>query len=105
MKKMQQMTAFENKVKVLRDGRISTISSKDLLPGDVFEVRSQITLPCDALLLSGHCLVNEMMLTGESVFIYLFILMLMMIFRFQLLRRPFHMLLQMVKFRNIKPTL
>jgi cation-transporting ATPase 13A3/4/5 len=52
---------------VKRDGKLQYISSKQLVPGDVFEMRSRATVPCDALLLSGSCLVNEMMLTGESI--------------------------------------
>jgi cation-transporting ATPase 13A3/4/5 len=72
MRKMQEMTAFESKVKVMRSGCTSVISSKDLYPGDVFEIRSQTILPCDALLISGHCLVNEMMLTGEYVLLAYF---------------------------------
>lgn len=39
------------------------------MPGDVFEVTdSDLTVfPCDAVLLTGDCIVNESMLTGESV--------------------------------------
>jgi cation-transporting ATPase 13A3/4/5 len=61
------MTSFESKVRVIRDKKLEYISSKELVPGDVFELRGRTTVPCDALLLSGNCLVNEMMLTGESI--------------------------------------
>lgn len=45
------------------------MDSEELVPGDVFEVTdSDLTIfPCDAVLLSGDCIVNESMLTGESV--------------------------------------
>jgi len=40
-----------------------------LVPGDVYEVSdpSLTVLPCDSLLLAGDCIINESMLTGESV--------------------------------------
>ncbi|XP_048250053.1 polyamine-transporting ATPase 13A3-like isoform X2 [Haliotis rufescens] len=44
------------------------ISSEDLVPGDVIEVpRRGCFMQCDAVLISGNCIVNESMLTGESV--------------------------------------
>lgn len=46
-----------------------SILSSDLVPGDVYEVSdpSLAQLPCDSLLLAGDCIINESMLTGESV--------------------------------------
>ncbi|XP_014866952.1 PREDICTED: probable cation-transporting ATPase 13A3 isoform X1 [Poecilia mexicana] len=42
--------------------------SIDLVPGDVVVIPSNGTImPCDAVLISGTCIVNESMLTGESV--------------------------------------
>ncbi|XP_033763720.1 LOW QUALITY PROTEIN: probable cation-transporting ATPase 13A3 [Pecten maximus] len=44
------------------------ISSDDLVPGDVIEIpRQGCMMQCDAVLVSGNCIVNEGMLTGESV--------------------------------------
>ncbi|OWF45588.1 probable cation-transporting ATPase 13A3 [Mizuhopecten yessoensis] len=44
------------------------ISSDDLVPGDVIEIpRRGCMMQCDAVLVSGNCIVNEGMLTGESV--------------------------------------
>lgn len=48
-------------------GRI--IGSEELVPGDVFEITDSelAVFPCDAVLLTGDCIVNESMLTGESL--------------------------------------
>jgi cation-transporting P-type ATPase 13A2 len=45
------------------------VLSADLVPGDVYEVSdpSLTQLPCDSLLLAGDCIINESMLTGESI--------------------------------------
>lgn len=43
------------------------ISSSELVPGDVIVVPDNSLMPCDMVLLTGSCIVNESMLTGESV--------------------------------------
>lgn len=44
------------------------VSSEDLVPGDVIEIpRGGCIMQCDAVLVNGNCIVNESMLTGESV--------------------------------------
>ncbi|KAK7884763.1 hypothetical protein WMY93_027886 [Mugilogobius chulae] len=49
-------------------GEEQIVSSVDLVPGDCVLIPAEgLLLPCDAALLSGECLVNESMLTGESV--------------------------------------
>ncbi|XP_021372872.1 probable cation-transporting ATPase 13A3 isoform X2 [Mizuhopecten yessoensis] len=54
---------------VCRDnGVYEEISSDDLVPGDVIEIpRHGCIMQCDAVLVRGNCIVNESMLTGESV--------------------------------------
>ncbi|KAL1919402.1 uncharacterized protein VTP21DRAFT_2095 [Calcarisporiella thermophila] len=69
IKKMREMSRFSCNVLVCRNGLWREIKSEDLVPGDIFDVAEadlQI-FPCDALLLTGDCIVNESMLTGESV--------------------------------------
>lgn len=45
-----------------------TIDTKYLVPGDILEIPSSgCTMQCDAVLLSGNCILDESMLTGESV--------------------------------------
>ncbi|KAF9425963.1 hypothetical protein BGZ94_007068 [Podila epigama] len=69
MRRMRNMSRFTCNVKVFRSGRWRYIGSEELVPGDVFEVTDPdlAVFPCDAVLLSGDCIVNESMLTGESV--------------------------------------
>ncbi|XP_064929717.1 probable cation-transporting ATPase 13A4 isoform X4 [Columba livia] len=44
------------------------LESHHLVPGDVLVLKeSKTLLPCDAILISGQCVVNESMLTGESI--------------------------------------
>lgn len=43
------------------------VDSKELVPGDVIVVPEGANLPCDLILLTGSAIVNEAMLTGESV--------------------------------------
>ena len=45
------------------------ISSEDLVPGDVIEIPLHgCVMQCDAVLISGNCIVNESMLTGKLYF-------------------------------------
>lgn len=46
---------------------VEKIPSEDLVPGDVILIENMSTMQCDAILLNGHVIVNESMLTGESV--------------------------------------
>ncbi|NXJ65399.1 AT134 ATPase, partial [Rostratula benghalensis] len=44
------------------------LESHHLVPGDTLVLKEGKTLlPCDAILISGQCIVNESMLTGESI--------------------------------------
>lgn len=67
--RLRNLARFECEVRVLRNGFWTTSSSADLVPGDVYELSDPniVVLPCDSLLLAGDCIVNESMLTGESV--------------------------------------
>lgn len=69
MKRLREISHFECEVRVLRNGFWRQVMSADLVPGDVYEVSdpSLTQFPCDSLLLAGDCIVNESLLTGESV--------------------------------------
>ena len=43
------------------------IDSTELVPGDIVVVPEGSNLPCDLVLLTGTAIVNEAMLTGESI--------------------------------------
>ncbi|XP_063209792.1 polyamine-transporting ATPase 13A2 isoform X2 [Chroicocephalus ridibundus] len=66
---LQNMAKMSVGVRVRRpSGEEMVVSSADLVPGDCISLPADGTLvPCDAALLTGECMVNESMLTGESV--------------------------------------
>ncbi|XP_075427201.1 polyamine-transporting ATPase 13A3 isoform X3 [Ascaphus truei] len=57
------------RVSVCRSNQeVEEILSTDLVPGDIMLIPPNGTImPCDSVLISGTCIVNESMLTGESV--------------------------------------
>lgn len=66
---LRNMISKSGDVSVLRrNGKEEVISSENLVPGDILVIPScGFELHCDAVLLSGTVIVNESMLTGESV--------------------------------------
>ena len=69
-KNLQQMVEKHNSTKVhcLRNSEWIDVWSRDLVPGDVIHVPpGGCTLPADCCLLTGECIVDEGMLTGESI--------------------------------------
>ena len=89
LKNMQMIRQMGNKpfkILVYRLRKWTRINSDELLPGDLCSVGRNLgkatqgehnsllstcnqtfSLPCDMLLLRGQCVLNESMLTGESV--------------------------------------
>lgn len=53
--------------RVLRDGNWHQIPTAELVEGDVVEVVAGVTIPTDAVLLSGDVVVDESSLTGEAL--------------------------------------
>ncbi|KJE95551.1 ATPase type 13A2 isoform 3, variant [Capsaspora owczarzaki ATCC 30864] len=65
---LRNMALFHEKLTVVRNGSTFEVPSDDLAPGDLLVIPAEgLVLSCDAVLLSGKCIVNESMLTGESV--------------------------------------
>lgn len=69
LRRLREMSRMEIEVRVYRNSFWKTVPSTELVPGDIYEVSDPAltSFPCDSLLLSGDCIVNESMLTGESV--------------------------------------
>ncbi|XP_054161335.1 probable cation-transporting ATPase 13A5 [Oppia nitens] len=60
----------ESEITVIRDGSSVKRMSKELVPGDVILLSTSskcFTMECDVVLMSGNCIMDESMLTGESV--------------------------------------
>lgn len=43
------------------------VSSKELMPGDIFFVQNNSKVSCDSIIIEGQCTMNEAILTGESI--------------------------------------
>jgi len=69
MKRLRDLSKFDCQIRILRNGFWRSVDSEDLVPGDVYEITDPALtqFPCDSLLLTGDAIVNESMLTGESV--------------------------------------
>ncbi|XP_002758221.4 putative cation-transporting ATPase 13A5 [Callithrix jacchus] len=68
--KLHNLVEDHNKVQVtiiVKDKGLEELESRLLVPGDVLILPGKFSLPCDAVLIDGHCVVNEGMLTGESI--------------------------------------
>ncbi|XP_041127044.1 probable cation-transporting ATPase 13A4 isoform X2 [Polyodon spathula] len=69
--KLHSLVAYHNNTLITvcrKDEGWKEVLSSQLVPGDIFQITgSKQSVPCDAILLSGGCVVNESMLTGESI--------------------------------------
>ncbi|KAM5292237.1 putative cation-transporting ATPase 13A5 [Ctenodactylus gundi] len=68
--KLHNLVEDHNKVQVtivVRDKGLQELESRLLVPGDILILPGKLSLPCDAILIDGSCVVNEGMLTGESI--------------------------------------
>ncbi|KAJ1347059.1 hypothetical protein KIN20_002007 [Parelaphostrongylus tenuis] len=68
-KRLRSMVHSSSEVEVIRNGGFVTrINSEQLVPGDILLIPPHgCLLQCDAVLMTGTVIVNESMLTGESV--------------------------------------
>ena len=57
-------------INIYRDSKWTIMKSDEIVPGDIISLvrpTGEQNVPCDVLLLKGECVVNESLLTGESV--------------------------------------
>ena len=67
LKKIRNMARYSIKVNIYKKSKQpEEDDSINLVPGDIFEVPEEGSMPCDCILLSGSVIINEAMLTGES---------------------------------------
>ena len=67
MYNLAKISSMNNKYEVLRNGKVYNESSLSLVPGDIVYLREGTKVPADILLLSGSSIINEAILTGETV--------------------------------------
>ncbi|XP_043853629.1 probable cation-transporting ATPase 13A4 isoform X1 [Dromiciops gliroides] len=69
--KLHRLVESHNSILVTvcrRKAGIQELESRHLVPGDLLSLSgNKMLLPCDAILIDGGCVVNESMLTGESI--------------------------------------
>ena len=63
---LKDVASYKCLIVVVRENKEQIISSDELVPGDLVIIPQNCTLPCDIVLMSGQCVVNESILTGES---------------------------------------
>uniref|UniRef100_A0A8C3WLU2 Cation-transporting ATPase n=1 Tax=Catagonus wagneri TaxID=51154 RepID=A0A8C3WLU2_9CETA len=67
---LHNLVEDHNKVQVtisVKGQGLQELESRLLVPGDILILPGKFSLPCDAVLIDGSCVVNEGMLTGESI--------------------------------------
>uniref|UniRef100_A0A8C4KWC7 Cation-transporting ATPase n=1 Tax=Equus asinus asinus TaxID=83772 RepID=A0A8C4KWC7_EQUAS len=67
--KLHNLVEDHNKVRVtivVKGKGLQELESRLLVPGDILTLPGKVSLPCDAVLIDGSCVVDEGMLTGES---------------------------------------
>ena len=60
------MARFQCYVELRTDNGFIKTKSTELVPGDVIKI-DRLVLPCDLILIAGSAIVNEAILTGESI--------------------------------------
>jgi cation-transporting ATPase 13A2 len=72
VKSVNKFSKTEQKVKVLRTSLTNSlieeeISETHIVVGDILKIENEKVINCDLLILYGECLINQAVLTGESI--------------------------------------
>ncbi|KAJ1837281.1 hypothetical protein LPJ70_005913, partial [Coemansia sp. RSA 2708] len=65
--RIKRMAEHSEPCDIRRDGKWQTLSTIDLVPGDVFKITAGMHVPCDAAVLGGNIVADESSLTGEPL--------------------------------------
>lgn len=55
------------KATVIRNGKITEIPVEQVLSGDIVSIKQGSTIPVDGIIIKGNCIVDESIITGESM--------------------------------------
>ncbi|EKX54306.1 hypothetical protein GUITHDRAFT_63632 [Guillardia theta CCMP2712] len=67
MAEVRQTVTVYRQLALRREENYVEVDVSDLVPGDILILNGSMAAPCDLLLVRGSCVVDESMLTGESV--------------------------------------
>ena len=68
LKNLKKLAEYECEILLRTEaGSYKQTTSKELVPGDIVKVKDKLILPCDMVLIKGQAIMNESMLTGESI--------------------------------------
>ena len=68
-KRLKKKVEQQSQAIILHDSKVALeeVNAIYLVPGNTIKIQDNYTMPCDAVLILGDVVVNESMLTGESV--------------------------------------
>jgi len=73
LRNIKRMAYYSCPVNVMRctdENNLIKMESVELVPGDVIEIPENCSMPCDLILLTGSCIVNESMLNRRKYSCY-----------------------------------